>query len=91
MKAVELLMPYFERIPEVKFTKGNLVWRDRRGLRFELNPGLDAVGLQVSSPRLMGQKARWKDWVGKSADQLEAMIRYAASERAKGSGPSEGA
>ncbi len=87
MKAVELLMPYFEAPPEVKFRKGSLVWRDRRKLRFELDPGLDAVGLQVSSPRLMGQKARWKDWVGKAADQLEAMIRYAASERAKGSGP----
>ena len=80
LRAVRLLQPYRDGAAHVKLEDRELVWRDRRGLRFNVVSvdGVTEIRVSVAKPLL--RRGRWMGWVRAAADRLQTLVELVARE-----------
>ncbi len=80
MRAVRLFQPYREGAPQVKLEEHEVVWRDRKGLRFAVTSANGLTEIRVYVSRVVLRRGRWTGWVKTAADRLETLILMVAAQ-----------
>jgi len=79
MKAVRLFQPYGEGPAQVSLGENQIMWRDRKGLRFTVTSAGGATEIRVFASVFFLRKRRWMGWVKSAADRLEALVFLVSS------------
>ncbi len=79
-EAIRLFTPYREGPAQIELGEGGMVWRDRKGLRFEIitHPAKTELRVRLRKFALL-RSGRLFDWVNASADRLESLLILVAS------------
>ncbi len=74
MKAVRLFQPYGEGPAQVSLGENQIMWRDRKGLRFTVTSAGGATEIRVFASVFFLRKRQWMGWVKSAADRLEELV-----------------
>lgn len=86
MRVVRLFHPYREGSVKVEFEDQEMVWRDRKGLKFAIGSAGGVTALRVYVARPILRRGRWRGWVKAAADRLEMLtLMVARQDGARGS------
>lgn len=89
MRVVRLFQPYREGPAQVRLEEHEIVWRDRKGLRFSVTSAGGRTEVRVYVSKVLLRRGRWLRWVKAATDRLEMLVLLVA--RRDGSGPGRAA
>ena len=84
MQAVRLFPPYREGPAHVNLGDHQIMWRDRKGLRFAVTSAGGVTEVRVYVSRLFVRKGAWMGWVKSAADRLEELVFLVAARELPG-------
>lgn len=84
MRAVRLLQPYREGLPNVDLGEDRITWRDRKGLRFMVTSAGGITEIRVFVAKFLIRRGHWMEWVKAAADRLEALVFLVAARELAG-------